>query len=227
MTETDFIYWKHLTPVGIKVEELSGALQRPQNVWLAMAMQIYGENGEEDYRKTGHFASGAPFLYGDTCRISITHTDHFLAIASLPRTPEASLGEFSPRTALGIDAERLDRAQVLKLRERFLNADELAAIPADDLEANIKAWTSKEALYKAALTPGLDFREQIRIISLPPFGLPSAIPGSGLPSLGKGEIIHPDGHTESLDLFSYESEGCCVTLAYSPQCAKFPVKVRE
>lgn len=223
MTETDFIYWKHLTPAGIRVEEVSGADQRSQNVWLAMAMQIYGENGEE-YRKTGHFANGAPFLFGDTCRISITHTGHFLVVASLPRTPEATLGEFSPRTAMGIDAERLDREQVLKVRDRFLNSEELALIPSDDLEANIKGWTAKEAMYKAAMSPGIDFREDIRIIELPPFGLPTAMAGAGEPPVGKGEIILAGGEREILDLFCYESEGCCVMLAYSPKCAKFDVR---
>lgn len=224
MTETDFIYWRHLTPVGIKVEEVSGAEQRRQSVWLAMAMQIYGENGDEEYRKTGHFASGAPFLFGDTCRISITHTGHFLAIASLPRTPEATLGEYSPRTAMGIDAERLDREQVLKVRERFLNSDELARIAPDDLEANIKAWTAKEAMYKAAMTEGIDIREQLRINTLAPFGLPAAIPGAGTPHVGKGEVILPEGKKEEFDLYCYESEGCCVTIAYSPKCAKFDVR---
>ncbi len=224
MTETDFIYWRHMTPAGIKVEEISGAEQRSQKVWLAMAMQIYGENGCDEYRMTGHFANGAPFLYGDTCRISITHTGHFLAIASLPRTPEATLGEFSPRTAMGIDAERLDREQVLKVSERCLNHEEFAMIPSDDLEANIKAWTAKEAMYKAAMTEGMDIRQDLRIIELPPFGIPTAVSGSGTPVFGKGEIRLSDGTTEALDLFCYESEGCCVMLAFSPKCAKFDVK---
>lgn len=224
MTDTDFIYWKHLTPVGIRVEEICGAEQRSAAVWLPMAMQIYGENGEEEYRKTGHFANGAPFLYGETYRISITHTKHFLAVASLPRTPEATLKEFSGRTALGIDAEKLDRAQVLKIRNRFLNEKELEAIPADDMEANIKAWTAKEALYKAAMTEGLDLREAICIEKLPPFGLPTAMKEAGTPVTGKANITFPDGIREPMELFCYESEGCCVMLAYSPKCAKFALK---
>lgn len=224
MTDTEFIYWKHLTPVGIRVEEISGAEQRTKAVWLPMAMQIYGENGEDDYRKTGHFANGAPFLYGDTCRISITHTNHFLAIASLPRTPEATLANFSARTAMGIDAEKLDREQVLKIRDRFLNEAELELIPVDDLEANIKAWTAKEALYKAAMTEGLDFRKDICIESLPPFGLPAAMKEAGPPVTGKAIIKFPDMTEEPMELYCYESEGCCVMLAYSPKCAKYAVK---
>ena len=221
--ETEYIYWKHLTPAGIKVEEISGAEQRSEAVWRVMAMQIYGENSEE-YRKTGHFANGAPFLYGDTCRISITHTRHFLAVASLPRTPEATLGEFSPRTAMGIDAERLDREQVLKVRERFLSPAELELVEADSVEANIKAWTAKEALYKAAMTEGLDFRKDIRIISLPEFGIPTAMKGTTPPPPGKAEITMPSGETVPMELYAYQSEDCCVMLAYSPKCAKFSVR---
>ena len=221
--ETEFIYWKHLTPVGIKVEEICGADDRSQAVWLAMAMQIYGENGEE-YRKIGHFANGAPFLYGETGRISITHTGRFLAIASLPRTPEATLSEFSPRTAMGIDAERMDREQVLKVRERFLSAKELELVPADSLEANIKAWTAKEALYKAAMTSGLDYREDLTIISLPEFGLPTALRGETPPPPGKASIKLPSGEIIPMELYAYESEGCCVMLAYCPKCAKFSVR---
>lgn len=221
--ETEFIYWKHLTPAGIKVEEICGADNRSMPVWHAMAMQIYGENAE-DYRKVGHFANGAPFLYGDTCRISITHTGRFLAVASLPRTPEATLGEFSTRTAMGIDAERLDREQVLKVRDRYLSEEELAMISAESTEANVKAWTAKEAMYKAAMTEGLDFRRDIRIIELPEFGIPTAVKGETTPAPGKGEVTLPGGETVALELYAYESEGCCVMLAYSPKCAKFSVK---
>lgn len=219
--ETEFIYWKHLTPAGIKVEEISGADDRQANIWKMMAMQIYCENGPDDYRRIGHFANGAPFLYGETSRISLTHTGRFLAVATMPRTPEATLSEFSPRTAMGIDAERLDREQVLKIRERFLSPAELELVAPDDVEANIKAWTAKEALYKAAMTEGLDFREGIAILSLPPFGEPTLLKGSPAPVYGKAEIRRPDAPAEPMDLYAYKSEGCCVMLAFSPKTAKF------
>ena len=113
--ETDFIYWRHLTPVGIKVEEITGREDKSGLVWLDMARQIYCENGRDGvFRAVLHLDSGVPLLDGEQTRISVTHTDGLLAVASLPKTPEADLREFSLRTSLGIDAERreIGRAHV-------------------------------------------------------------------------------------------------------------------
>lgn len=214
--ETEFIYWRHLTPVGIRVEEVCGGEDRTGAVWRALAGQVYRENGRNGYREVGHRESGAPYIEGGEERISVTHTTGLLAVASLPRTPEADLEQFSTRTALGIDAERWDREKVCSLRERFLSEEELALVPEGDVKAGILAWTAKEALYKAALTPGIDFRRDIRIISLP---------DSETGALGKA-WIKPGKESEEveMDLYAYSSEGCCVTLAYSPKCAKYKKK---
>ena len=213
--ESDFTYWRHTLPCGVKVEEVFGTASGSQRVWRAMAMQIYCENGRDGFREVDHLPCGAPLLADSAARISITHTDGMLAVASLPPTPEADLSIFSTRAALGIDAERADREQVLRLRERFLSEDELKLAGESDVAANITAWTAKEALYKAALTPGLDFREAIRITRLP--GVPDA-------PEGEGEIKFPDGTAAPMQLYSYESEGCIITVAYSPKCSKFHTK---
>lgn len=219
--ETEFIYWRHSTPAGIKVEEICGADDKPAALWREMALQIYCENGRDGYREIGHYPCGAPFLEGSDQRISITHTRGLLAVATLPRTPEAELIRFSERTAMGIDAERADRSQVLKIRSRFLNDDELAAIAADGVEANVQAWTAKEALYKAALNPGVDFRTGIRILQLPCIEDAPAGPKSGKEGcFGKAVLTSPEGKEIAMTLYSYRSEGCVVTLAYSPRCAK-------
>ena len=218
--ETEFIYWPHPTPVGIKVEEISGMENRSGEIWRRMALQIYCENGRDGFREIGHFQNGAPFLFGTETRISITHTAHLLAVASLPRTPEANLSEFAPRTALGIDAERLDRAQVLKIRDRFLSPEELDLVNADSLEDNIIAWTAKEALYKAGMTEGIDFRTDITLHSLPRIDRKMNMPGAPEPILGKASL-RIAGKEYEMELYSYESDLCCVTLAFSPKCAKF------
>ncbi|MDE6424268.1 MAG: 4'-phosphopantetheinyl transferase superfamily protein, partial [Muribaculaceae bacterium] len=182
------------------------------------------------------------------------HSGHLLAVASLPKTPEADLSSFAPRTALGIDAERNDREQVLKIRDRFLSDDEKAMIPADNLEANIIAWTAKEALYKAGMTEGLDLRKDITIISLPAIDRKMNLPGAPAPILGKARLSLPvsasdkdsdktsDNSSElsadlpessrrkeyEMELYTYESETetdtYIVTLAYSPKCAKYSRK---
>lgn len=208
---------------GIKVEEVCGAEDRPLKLWLEMAYQVYCENGKEIYREIGHYPSGAPFLMGDNSRISITHAGRFLAIATLPPTPEVDLSEFSRRAALGIDAERSDREQVLKVREKFLGRHELEMIRDDDVFANVLAWTAKEALYKAALQSRLDIREDIDIVALPKIG--PAVPVYNraefdpiCPGEGRVKI---NGEWEPFVLYSYESEGNIVTLAFSRRCAKF------
>ena len=217
---------------GIKVEEICGGSAYKGQVWLDAALQIYSENGKEAYREIGHFKSGAPFLFGEQARISLSHTKGLLAVATLPPTPEVTLGDYSDRAALGIDCERADRSQVLKVRDRFLRPDELAMIPADDLQANLIAWTAKEAAYKAALGEVGDFREDIRIVSLPK-------PGPATPVYDQkefGEIVYgkavvtggDTGVDTEFTLYSYLSEGgdegedsYIVTLAFSPKCAKW------
>lgn len=217
--ETDFIYWRHLLPHGIMIEEITGKEDKGGAVWRTLAYQVYGENGRNGFRSISRTPCGAPILDTSPQRISVSHTDHLLVIASLPKTPETDLTTLNPRTALGIDAERVDRNKVIKLRPRFLSPSELELIPADSQESNIQAWTAKEALYKAALTPGLDWRESLRIISLPPvqktFPLSASIP------LGKALILLPDGTELPMSLFSYISEDYIITVVFSEKCAKF------
>lgn len=227
----DFIYWRHPTIPGIKVEEITGGEYYKGKVWLDMARQVYCENGREAYREIGHFKNGAPFLYGETARISITHCDGLFAVATLPSTPEVELDSFSARAALGIDAERADRKQVLRIRERFLSSAELSLVPEDDICLNVLAWTVKEAAYKAAMTEGLDFRENIRIVRMPLLAPPVPVfdPNEyGLPATTKvlpenyfGEVVIAADEDLPMRLYSYMSDDFIVTLCYSPRCAKF------
>ena len=221
--ETEFIYWRHHTLPGIKVEEVCGGEDRSLKLWIEMAYQVYSENGKEGYREIGHFRNGAPFLVGETGRISITHTGRFMAVATLPDTPEVDLSVFSERAAMGIDAERADREQTLRVRDKFLSDDEQQMIDKDDVEKNVMAWTAKEALYKAAMQEGLDFKNDIRILSLPKIG--PAVPvydKNEFDPIRTGEaVVKIEDKEYPFVLYTYESEGNIVTLAYSPRCAKF------
>lgn len=221
--ETEFIYWRHHTLPGIKVEEVCGGEDRSLKLWIEMAYQVYSENGKEGYRELGHFRNGAPFLVGETGRISITHTGRFMAVATLPDTPEVDLSVFSERAALGIDAERADREQTLRVRNKFLSDDEQQMIDKDDVKKNVMAWTAKEALYKAAMQDGLDFKNDIRILSLPKIG--PAVPvydKNVFDPIRTGEaVVKIEDKEYPFVLYTYESEGNIVTLAYSPRCAKF------
>ena len=226
----EFVTWRHKTPIGVKIDEIFGMDSKSGKVWLELAKQIFSEQSDTFYRVIDHFPNGAPFLEGYPGRISVTHTNHFLAVASLPKTPEINLELFNPRAALGIDAESIDRTQVIKIREKFLSPDELEMIGEEDVAANILAWTIKEALYKAALTPGLDFKENLKIKKLPVvLAEPDSKPekdskGNIRDSFGEAVIIFPkdsEWGEQQMTLFSYMSYGCCVTIAVSPKCAKF------
>ena len=221
--ETEFIYWRHPSIPGIKLEEVSGGEDKSGRLWIEMARQVYCENGRECYREIGHYRNGAPFLFGEESRISISHSDHLLVVATLPSTPEVDLSEFSFRAAMGVDTERRDRSQVMRVRDRFLSERELQMIDNDDIEKNIIAWTAKEACYKALLEEGLDFRCDISIERLP--AISPAVPvydHDEFPEIIYGKALCRRGEENvELTLFCYESEEHIVTLAYSPQCAKF------
>lgn len=235
--ETEFIFWRHETSAGIRVEEICGGEDKSAKLWKVMALQVFGENGTDRFREILHLPSGAPLLSDSEQRISISHTPHFMVIAFLPRTPEVNLEIFSSRTAMGVDCEPVDRGQVLKVADRILSEEEInlvasyaftleegvshhAPLPHDEavVRANILAWTIKEALYKAALTPGIDFRTKLVIEKLPEI---CSNPMVGKPIFGRARVLMPDGKEEDMELFSYLSEGHLVTLAYSPKCAKF------
>lgn len=210
--ETEFIYYRHTTPVGIKIEEITGYEQKSGRIWCELAKQVYCENGSKGYRFLDHYPSGVPFLEGESTRISISHTKHILVVATLPSTPEVDLSTFNTRTALGVDVEEKGREQVLKIRDKFLSQDELNLIADDDIESNIIAWTAKEALYKAALIEGLEFKTRIHITSLPQPGNTNS---------GAATVIDNDNNAIEFKLYSYESEGYIITIAYSPKCATF------
>ena len=210
--ETEFIYYRHNTPIGVQVEEITGYEQLSGPNWVAFAKQVFSENSKDAYRVIDHYESGAPFLDGESSRISVSHTGHMLIVASLPRTPEADLLVFSPRTALGIDVESKEREQVLKVRERYLNDDELTMVPADDVVANVIAWTAKEALFKAALMEGVDFRSRIILKSLPTLDSPQT---------AEAYVVDNDGNNIDFLLYSYESEGNVVTIAITTKTATF------
>lgn len=212
--ETDFIYCRHKTPLGVKIEEITGAEQRTGAVWREMARQVWSENGRDGYRPMSHRADGSPVSEAEPdTRISVSHTEGCFVVATIPPTPEVEdLGAFSPRAALGVDVERADRGKALELRSRFLCESEMSLSGIDTVRGAMLAWTCKEALYKAALTPGLDWRADIRISSLPD-------PDSG--AIGEATVRFPDGGSERFSLYSYITDGFMVTIALGVRAASF------
>lgn len=198
---SDLIYWQHKLPQGIEVIEICGGDSYSDKLWRALAMQLVSEHSDDGLRTVSHFPNGAPSLIGENRRVSLTHTGRFLALAIGPEVEGDEVGEcFLPSCALGIDAERCDRQQVIRIRERFLSSEELEMIDAEDVEANVRAWTIKEAVYKAMLTPGVDFRKEIHIVEMPE-----------IKSRKKG-VATCRGHR--FTLCSWHSEEVCLTAAF-------------
>lgn len=223
---TDFMYEKEMAPCGVAIEEIYGADEKSAKVWKLFAMQIFSE-AEGDYRSIEHFENGAPYIDGHQQRISVSHTSHCLVVASLPKTPDIDLESVNIRTAIGIDLERSDRAQVLKIRDKFLSSSENALLPEiadiekateEDIKQYILAWTCKEALYKAGMGMSPDWREDYRIVALPKIA--SDMRSASTEKYGKGTIRTADGEMEML-LSSWEFEGHVVTLAFSGKIARY------
>lgn len=92
-----------------------------------------------------HHPDGAPAIDVEGIEISVSHCRRCAALAIADR-------------AIGVDVETR-RPQLERVAPRVLSADEIECY-AGSLE---QAWTLKEAIYKAARTPGLDFRRDIRL----------------------------------------------------------------
>ena len=104
----------------------------------------------------GYTEQGAPFVEDNDVNISISHTQRLVVLA------------VDPEHIIGVDAEQTDRSQVLRVRDKYLNASERQFIAPDDLAAHIIAWTAKESIIKAERNSALDWTNGI---TLDPFTL--------------------------------------------------------
>lgn len=92
---------------------------------------------------------GAPSVDGLPLNVSITHTMRLVALA------------LNDDVIIGLDAEPIDRQQVLRVRSKFLNTSEQQFLAPDDLAAHIIAWTAKEAIIKAERNSAIDWTDGI------------------------------------------------------------------
>jgi 4'-phosphopantetheinyl transferase EntD len=113
---------------------------------MRILRHVFGEGVELD-----HEERGAPIVRADgfSGYVSITHCRSYAAVA------------VDSSAAVGLDIEE-PRKQLANVAPRVLSPSELAIYGAR-YSGLLQAWTLKEALYKAALTPGLDFRRDIML----------------------------------------------------------------
>lgn len=103
------------------------------------------------FNPISHTHTGAPYIEDrPDMHISVSHSQAFAAVAIAPKS----------RTPLGIDIENRNRGQLRKVCPRILNDKELEAAQTMS-EGYAKAWTAKEAVYKALGLTGVDFGKDI------------------------------------------------------------------
>lgn len=111
----------------------------------------------------GHYPSEAPYISGhESVPVSISHSRHTACLA---------VGQDRP---VGVDVEEA-REQLRRVTPRVLSENEMA-VYGGSLRLLLRAWSMKEALYKAALASGIDFRTEI-VLPADPEGTVASVRG--------------------------------------------------
>lgn len=100
--------------------------------------------------------AGKPFVQGNSFQFNLSHTNDLAAAI------------ISSNKSVGIDAEKIN-SRVLKIQHKFLNEVEAVALESTNEEEKVlvltKYWTIKEAVYKWWGVGGVDFANDIRIVT--------------------------------------------------------------
>lgn len=132
---------------GILVDDLTGLPPKRQREKAAELLLLHRAFGRPV--SLSHDKQGAPMIEGVDVNISISHTQQLAVLAC------------NKERVIGVDAELVDRQQVLRVRDKFLNASEKQFINPDDLPSHVLAWTAKEAVIKAECNSALDWTDGI------------------------------------------------------------------
>lgn len=138
--------------IAIESIDPSEGTTRRQRESMAVARTIKALTGKDS--AIGHNSSGAPFLVHDPgLPISISHSQNHVALA------------IGGCHAIGIDMEEW-RPNLMKVAPRFLTPEQIDGWSAP--EQLLKAWTIKEALYKALSSAGRNPAPSLLPLPLPP-----------------------------------------------------------
>lgn len=154
-----------------------GSRRRAETEAVAsLAAAIFGHGAE-----IRHTPAGAPVLLlpgslSASPAISISHS-----------TTAAVIAVSRSLTAVGVDIE-LPRANLQRVASRFLRPGE-TAVHGDSLPALLRAWTAKEAAFKAAGIAGITLAD----ISIDPTCASASVPGRNAPTLTLRHFPGPDG----------------------------------
>ena len=93
--------------------------------------------------------NGAPYIFNSTLNISISHTSHYVVVAT------------HPTEKIGIDVERIGE-KVGRVRHKFLSKSELDSVDMRSEKVHLTIlWAAKEAMYKVMGVETVEFTEQI------------------------------------------------------------------
>ena len=150
--ESISFYFDKISHQNLGISQVYGS--KPERIleWLSSRYLLTSimDNAEHiifDYDKYGK-----PFILGSDKFISISHSDEMLA---------AAVSDYK----IGIDIERSSNRTV-RVKEKFASQNDLAFLnDENEMMFLTRLWTVKEAVYKAYGKKGIDFKEQINLIS--------------------------------------------------------------
>ena len=141
---------------------------------------------DPDLRVT--YKNDMPFL-SDNRNISISHSESIATIL------------ISEKKGIGIDIERINK-KVHSIKSKFLNQKEINYLRGDEETRMLtKAWTAKEAIYKALRKPGIIFSENILLEEF-----------NHEAKSGIGKFISSD-QEKLFKLYFYDLDDYCLTIS--------------
>ena len=134
------------------------------------------------------YKNDIPFL-SDNRNISISHSESIATIL------------IAEKKGIGIDIERINK-KVHSIKSKFLNQKEINYLRGDkETRMLTKAWTAKEAIYKALRKPGIIFSENILLEEF-----------NNEATSGIGKFISSDQET-IFKLYFYDLDDYCLTIS--------------
>ena len=128
-------------------------------------------------------------LLSDNRNISISHSENIATIL------------ISENKGIGIDVERINN-KVHSIKSKFLNQKEINYLSGYEESRNLtRAWTAKEAIYKAVRKPGIIFSENILVEEF-----------NNESKTGIGKFISSDQET-IFKLYFYDLDDYCLTIS--------------
>jgi 4'-phosphopantetheinyl transferase EntD len=117
--------------------------------WLSVRILLKELLGEE--KEILYQPSGKPYLADNSHRISISHTQGYVAVI------------LNKGKEVAIDIERIS-PRVEKIRTRFVNEEEEKALSKTNEQIHLLIyWSAKESMYKILNEKNIEFKGQLRI----------------------------------------------------------------